>query len=81
MIQPPKTVYFIHTQKKLHNFYNKNHGANVSKSFNCQGKLTARVDKQKGQETDKLLPSTSQLCKSSAQKKKREKISQNIYRS
>lgn len=51
MIQPPKTVYFIHTQKKMHNFYNKNHGANVSKSFNCQGKLTARVDKQKGQET------------------------------
>lgn len=35
----------------MHNFYNKNHGANVSKSFNCQGKLTARVDKQKGQET------------------------------
>ena len=52
-------------------FYNKNHGANVSKSFNCQGKLIAHIDKQKGQETHKLLPSTSQLCKSSAPKKKK----------
>jgi len=23
---PPKTVYIIHTEKKMHNFYNKNHG-------------------------------------------------------